>query len=208
MTDAPASSTRTIDFDGLVIAYDHRVLEPRPWTIAQSQWAVELQRSAPGGPVLELFAGVGHMGLAAVHSTGRRLVLVDLNPAACELAAVNVAATGLADRVEVREGRIDEALRDDEVFPVIIADPPWVASASIDRFPEDPQIAIDGGDDGLDLARIALRVVDAHLAEGGAAVLQVGSVEQVDALRADLPTGLRLTDVRTFERGTLALLTR
>ena len=57
--------------DELEISYDQRVLEPRPWTAAQSRWASSLFRVLPPGPVLELCAGAGHIGLLAVrdHAT-------------------------------------------------------------------------------------------------------------------------------------------
>jgi methylase of polypeptide subunit release factors len=200
-----------LDFDGLDIAFDDRVLRPRQWTLAQSRWAAELMRDAPDGPVLELFAGVGHIGLAAVAGSERELVMVDLNPVAVELARQNVAAAGMASRVTVREGRIDQVLAPDERFAVVVADPPWVPSAGIGEFPDDPAIAIDGGDDGLDLARTCCDVVARHLAPGGTAILQIGTADQADILEQHLrATGLALTrgETRVFERGVLVELVR
>lgn len=199
-------------FGDLDIAFDDRVLEPRPWTLAQSLWAADLLRLAPPGAVLELFAGVGHIGLAAVAASDRDLVLVDLNPPACDLARRNVEAAGLARRVEVREGRIDEVIDPDEQFSLVIADPPWVPSAGIGDFPDDPSIAIDGGSDGLALARTACAVIDRHLAVDGSAVLQLGTAAQAAAvdihLRDVLGSELRVVEVRTFDRGVLVQLTR
>ena len=201
----------SLDFGGLDIAFDDRVLRPREWTLAQSQWAAALLGSAPPGPVLELFAGAGHIGLAAVVGTERELVMVDLNPAAVELARRNVEAAGMASRATVREGRIDEVLRPDERFAVVVADPPWVPSAGIEEFPDDPAIAIDGGDDGLDLARTCCDVVARHLAPGGRAILQIGTAGQADAIeRHLLDTGVPLArgETRVFERGVLVELVR
>ena len=48
---------------------------------------------------------------------------------------------------------MDVVLDPHERFAVVIADPPWVPRADTGRYPEDPVLAIDGGDDGLDLAR-------------------------------------------------------
>ncbi|KAA1374782.1 methyltransferase [Aeromicrobium fastidiosum] len=200
-----------VDFGGLTIAFDDRVLRPREWTLAQSTWAAELLVTAPAGPVLELFAGVGHIGLAAVASTDRELVMVDLNPAAVELARRNIDAAGLASRVTVRHGRIDEVLRPDERFAVVVADPPWVPSAGITEFPDDPPIAIDGGDDGLALARTCCDVIDRHLAPGGSAIVQIGTSEQAEALDQHLresESGLRLVETRVHERGVLVALVR
>jgi methylase of polypeptide subunit release factors len=201
----------SLDFGGLDIAFDDRVLKPRPWTLAQSRWAADLLADAPPGPVLELFAGVGHIGLAAVADSGRELVMVDLNPVAVELARRNVASAGMSSRVTVREGRIDEALEPAEQFALVVADPPWVPSAGIEEFPDDPAIAIDGGDDGLDLARTCCDVVARHLAPGGTAILQIGTSEQADVLeRHLLDTGVALSrgETRLFERGVLVELVR
>jgi methylase of polypeptide subunit release factors len=210
LTARPAGTVRHTRFGSLSVAFDDRVLEPREWTVAQSAWAAELLASAPAGPVLELCAGVGHIGLLAVAGTDRPLVLVDLNPVASELSAVNVASAGVDDRVEIRTGSMTDVLEPGETFAVVIADPPWVESGGIGRFPEDPKIAIDGGEDGLELARMCCEVIDAHLAPGGSAVLQLGTraqVEAIDAFLADVSaSGLRVTAVREFERGVLALI--
>jgi len=203
--------TERFAFGALTIAFDDRVLRPREWTTAQSQWAADLMATAPDGTVLELCAGAGHIGLLAVASTGRRLVCVDASDVACDYARANALAAGLADRVEVREGRLEEAVAPGERFPLVIADPPWVPRAQTTRYPEDPLTAIDGGDDGLDVARACLAVVDAHLAPGGSAVLQVGTREQVDALRREpcLAEGrLVVVEVRQEERGVLARIDR
>jgi methylase of polypeptide subunit release factors len=203
--------TARIAFGPLSIAFDDRVLRPREWTAAQSEWAADLMVTAPGGPVLELCAGAGHIGLLAVAISGRRLVCVDANPVACDYARANALAAGLADRVEVREGRLETALEADELFPVVIADPPWVPREQTTQFPEDPLTAIDGGPDGLDVARACLSVIAEHLAPGGSAVLQLGTKVQADVLRREpcfSEGGLEMGEVRQEERGVLVRLDR
>ena len=199
--------TDTVPFGSLTIAFDDRVLRPREWTAAQSEWAADLMATAPGGTVLELCAGAGHIGLLAVAQTGRRLLCVDANPVACDYARANALAAGLAELVEVREARLQDALAADETFPVVIADPPWVPREQTGRFPEDPLTAIDGGGDGLDVARACLSVIDDHLAPGGSAVLQVGTRAQADALRREpcfTDGRLVMVEVRQQVRGVLA----
>jgi release factor glutamine methyltransferase len=193
-----------MDFGRLSIAFDGRVLRPRPWTEAQSSWAAEILPTAPPGAVLELCSGAGQIGLLAVADTDRRLVCVDLNPVACDYARHNAAAAGLADRVEVREGPIDEMLRDSERFALVVADPPWVRRTEVGRYPEDPVLAIDGGDDGMDVAWTCIDAARGHLLPGGSLLLQIGTVEQVDALRDRLRGDeLSVTEVRWHERGVL-----
>ena len=66
MTSAP----RTTRFGPLDIEYDERVLEPRAWTLAQSEWAAQLLTGAGDEPLLELCAGAGQIGLAAAEREG------------------------------------------------------------------------------------------------------------------------------------------
>jgi methylase of polypeptide subunit release factors len=198
-----------MDFGRLRISYDDRVLRPRPWTAAQSAWAAEILPLAPHGPVLELCSGAGHIGLLAVADNDRRLVCVDLSPVACDYARHNAAAAGLADRVEVREGPIDEMVRDSERFALVIADPPWVRRTETSRYPEDPLLAIDGGHDGMDVAWNCIDTARLHLTPGGTLLLQLGTVEQVDAVWERLRHDeLSVTEVRWHERGVLVRVDR
>jgi len=196
-------------FETLEIAYDDRVLRPRPWTAQQSRWAAELVATAPPGPVLELCAGAGQIGLHTISLRPRPLVCVDLSPVACDYARRNAEAAGLGALVDVREGPMDAVLQPDERFAVVVADPPWVPSGETGRYPEDPLGAIDGGPDGLDAARACLRVAAEHLLPGGDVVLQVGTRAQVDTLEADgsgSRAGLAVAEVRDGERGVLVRL--
>lgn len=212
MTTTPAPTTsETMGFGPLRITFDGRVLRPRSWTAAQSEWAAEILREAPAGAVLELCAGAGQIGLLAVLGSERRLVCVDLNPAACEFARHNAEAAGMAHRVEVREGAMDEVLRDSERFAVIVADPPWVRRDDVETYPEDPVLAIDGGVDGMEVAWLCVDLARTHLAATGTMLLQLGTVQQVDALRDGLRDGLRgddleITEVRWCDRGVLVRL--
>lgn len=208
------SAMQTMGFGHLTVRYDDRVLRPRPWTLAQSLWATELADDLPPGPALELCAGVGHIGLVVAALVQRDLVLVDADAHACDHARFNAAAAGLSTAVDVRHGRMDEVLGIDERFPLIVADPPWVPTRDVPRYPDDPRWAIDGGEDGLDLARTCLEVTSRHLADGGAAIVQLGTPAQAATLadeleeRSDLR--LRIDEVRTVAdaNGVLARLSR
>lgn len=192
---APAPTVRTVPFGPLSIDVDDTVLLPRPWTYAQSRWAAELLTSLPAGDVLELCSGAGQIGLAAVHGTGRRLVMVDAAPRACELARVN--AERVTEDVEVREGQFDAVLGEDERFALVVADPPWVPTQRVGEHPADPLWAIDGGIDGLEVARRCVRVAAKHLEPTGRLLLQLGSREQVALLERPFTwVGLEVVEVR------------
>lgn len=217
-TDGPEMIPReSIEFGPLTITFDDRVLRPRPWTAAQSEWAADLVPTfSPGPRILELCSGAGHIGLLALslvdaRHPGSSLVAVDLNPAACAYTLMNAAAAGLEDQIDVREASIDQALYTFETFDLVIADPPWVPHADIGQYPEDPELAIDGGDDGLAVTWPCVQAARMHLAVGGAMVLQLGTTAQVDALRERLGAEgdpLRILEVREHEGGVLLRLAR
>lgn len=172
-------------FGGVAVAYDDDVLAPRLWTLAQSRWAVELLRRLPGGPVLELCSGAGQIGLVVARATGRALVQVDADERACAFARRNAAGAGV--EADVRCGRLGAALAPGERFPLVLADPPYVPSHQTSGHPGDPSHAIDGGDDGLDLARVCLRVAGAHLTTGGRLILQLRGPGQAVTLSDEIP---------------------
>ena len=199
MTTHGHAGTDRIEFGPIVVAFDDQVLRPRPWTLMQSEWAAELASEAPPGPILELCAGVGHIGLAAAVMSDRDLVQVELDPVAARFANQNAVRAGHADRISIRVAPLQLALRPSERYPLIIADPPYLPSHEVSDWPADPPRAIDGGPDGLDLVRMCLRVGERHLQPSGHLLLQVAGVQQADAVAACLPAGLAAREVRTVD---------
>lgn len=169
-------------FDGLRIEHGSGVLTPRAWTVVQAQWATSLLAGLPRGAVLELCCGAGQIGLLVARATSRRVVQVDADAGACRLAARNARANGLSARVEVRHSRVEYAARPGERFSLVLADPPYVPSAETAAYPQDPPFAIDGGSDGLDIARACVAAAELLLLDGGMLVLQLRDVEQVRRL--------------------------
>jgi methylase of polypeptide subunit release factors len=199
-------------FGFLEIRYNREVLRPRPWTVAQSEWAADLLGRLPAGPVLELCAGVGHIGMLAVADRPRDLVLVDADPVACAFASHNAGAAGLGARVQLRCGPVEEVIDPAERFALVIADPPWVPSDETDRHSDDPTLAIDGGEDGLEVARLCLAVAAAHLVDGGSLLMQLGDSDQASVIVAGVGSApdLRLEQagMRAYDGGVVLHLVR
>jgi methylase of polypeptide subunit release factors len=194
-------SPSVCQFGPVTITYDERVLRPRLWTLLQSDWAADLSPHLPAGPILELCAGAGQIGLAAAVRARRPLVQVEADESAAGFARSNAAAIGFTD-VEVRCAPIADALRRGETFPLILADPPYVPTGDVGEFPDDPPVAIDGGPDGLDVIRTCLYVAREHLGPDGALLLQVRGEAQAREVtqlaRAGAPA-LRAVSTQSFD---------
>lgn len=210
MTAVQPRSTAVTTFGPVVIRYDARVLRPRTWTLMQSHWASELAREISAGPILELCAGAGQIGLAAAVLTDRALVQVEAAPIAADYARTNAAMAGRADQVEVRNAPMEAALTVGERFPIILADPPYLPTANGAYWPDDPPSAIDGGSDGLDVIRVCLRLAAQHLTHPGALLLQVAGAAQAQAVTGILETtpelGLTHRATRSHDRHRAVML--
>lgn len=194
----------TCEFGPILVDYDERVLTPRPWTLLQSTWAAELAAGLGPGPILELCAGAGHIGLAAAVLTDRDLVQVEGDPVCAGYARANAARAHWGDRTEVRVAPVQTALRAGEEYGLIIADPPYLPSEELGQWPEDPVAAIDGGPDGLQLVTACLAVAAEHLPGAGWLLLQVAGpaqAAQVSRMLASAPfAALRSVDQRVFDQ--------
>jgi len=199
---------RQLTFGPVTVRYGEQVLAPRPWTVLQARWAADVAPSLPPGRMLELCSGAGHIGQAVSSWSRRALVQVDIDPLACALAEAHAAANGLAELVEVRCGDLEEVVGTTERFPIVLADPPYLPSDDVDDWPDDPGLAIDGGEDGLELARTSLRVAADRVTSDGAVFLQAlgrGQVERLADTIAEVQ--LAVDEVRSHDaRRAVALL--
>ncbi|GBD30602.1 Ribosomal RNA small subunit methyltransferase D [bacterium HR32] len=79
--------------------------------------------------VLDLFAGVGTLGIEALSRGARRAVFVERDARAAELLRANVRAAGFADRAEVWRSDVLRAVRQlaerGDRFDLVLLDPPY-----------------------------------------------------------------------------------
>ena len=170
-------------FCGRRVAVSPGVFVPRRRTELLIEQAVDLAPHAR--VVVDLCCGSGALGLAFAE----RVNGVELHAADIEEAAVACARDNLHGRGQVHHGDLFDALPRNVRgrVDVLIANTPYVPSADIALLPaeardHEPRVTLDGGEDGLALAR---RVVDgaaAWLAPGGWVFIEV-SDRQAPALR-------------------------
>ncbi len=125
----------------------------------------------PEDAVLDMGTGSGVLAVTAGR-TARRVVAVDVNPAAVRCARENVARNGLADRVEVLEGDLFAPLPTGELFDLILFTPPYFEGAL--RRPFDHALY----DPGKVLARRFLEEADRWLSPGGRVLMVYSSLAE------------------------------
>jgi ribosomal protein L3 glutamine methyltransferase len=128
--------------------------------------------------VLDMCTGSGCLAvLSALAFPFAHIDGVDISASALEVAMHNVGAYNLHDRVFLHCSDLFEKLSPRE-YDVIICNPPYVNAGSMDALPaeyrHEPEMALAGGDDGMDLVRRILKDAPAYLKPRGILVLEIG----------------------------------
>lgn len=140
--------------------------------------------------MVDVGTGSGCLAIAAAkYWPALEVDAVDISPEALELARRNAQRHGVAGRVNLIESDLLTGLGDRR-YDVILANPPYVPSASMEDLPEEyrwePAVGLEAGEDGLDLVRRLLDTAADHLEPGGILVCEVGeAAEALDELLAD-----------------------
>jgi ribosomal protein L3 glutamine methyltransferase len=130
------------------------------------------------GRIMDLCTGGGSLAiLAARRFEGATVLGTDLSTDALALAAENVALHAMHDRVALRQGDL-WAGASGERFDLIVCNPPYVNAGSMAALPAEylaePQGALGGGADGMDLVRRIVGGARGHLTPRGLLVLEIG----------------------------------
>jgi release factor glutamine methyltransferase len=224
------------EFCGLRIAVEPGVFVPRRRTEFLVRQAIALgwQSAQPDTPVvvLDLCCGTGALGLAVArglshghghraHTAGGRhpdprqhaeVYAADVDPVAVHCAQLNLAPVGgqvyqgdlFGPLPETLRGRVD----------LLTANVPYIPSGEIELLPPEarlyePQTALDGGGDGLDLLRRVAAAAPQWLAPGGSLLSEV-SERQAQTAREILRAGGLGTRVKISEEmnSTVVIATR
>jgi len=130
------------------------------------------------GRVLDLCTGSGCLAVLAAHIFPNAEVdAVELSPAAFEVAQLNIAQSGYAERISLHQGDLFQPVAQ-ERYDLIITNPPYVDALAMEELPaefrHEPAMALDGGEDGLDIVRRILAEAPRHLTEEGGLLCEIG----------------------------------
>lgn len=200
------------EFWSLPISVTPDVLVPRPETETVVEAALDfVMRSGlrlEKLRVLDIGTGSGVLLLALLNELKNAIGTgTDVSSAALDVASANAARCRLDSRCNFVV--CDIATGVEGPFDLIVSNPPYIAHDEIETLaPEvrdyDPQIALDGGQDGLDAYRSIAGDAKRILAPGGRLFVELGAGqdEQVRALftKAGLSPGIPRKDLAGIPR--------
>lgn len=172
-------------FMGLNFYVDSRVLIPRQDTETLVEAVIVALRQLEKPRMLDLCAGSGAIGLSVrTLVPGADVTLADCSRDALEVVRENARRLGVD--VEIRHGDLFRAVWHQK-FDLIASNPPYIPTGDLPllqrEVQREPQLALDGGGDGLEFYRRIAADAPEHLNPGGSIYLEVGA-GQADAVRA------------------------
>ncbi len=187
--------TEQQSFRYLNIKVDQNVFIPRPETELLAETVIRFAELRESPTVVDLGTGSAAIALSvACEVSGARVFAVDISPLALKLAYRNVSDLGLQNRVRLVQSDLFEDLEDylEGKVDAVVSNPPYISSADIEQLmPEvrdfEPRIALDGGEDGLDVVRKLISQTPEFLKPGGLLALEIG-YGQADKVRDLLET--------------------
>ncbi len=101
----------------------------------------------------------------------------DISRSALAVARRNIADYGLEDRINLIQSDLFKALRGRR-YNLVVANPPYVNAQAMRALPaefrHEPQLALNGGNDGLAYVRPVLQSAAKHLRKTGLLVVEIG----------------------------------
>jgi ribosomal protein L3 glutamine methyltransferase len=169
---------------------DERVIVPRSYIaeLLRDELYPWVSSDQPIDSALDLCTGSGCLAiLIALAFSGAEVDATELSADALAVAARNVADYGLQNRVRLIQGDLFAGLS--ARYDLIVSNPPYVNRKSMENLPpeyqREPQGALAGGEDGLEVVRRLLVQAGSHLNERGILVVEVG--HNRDALEQAFP---------------------
>ena len=159
---------------------DQRVIVPRSFIaeLLRTKLKPWIKDASAITAALDLCTGSGCLAiLMAQVFPNAAIDACDISRKALAVARRNIADYGLQDRIKLIQSNLFKALRGRR-YDLIVANPPYVSAQAMRILPaefrHEPQLALDGGMDGLSYVRPILQSAARHLRENGLLVVEIG----------------------------------
>lgn len=160
---------------------DQRVIVPRSFIaeLIPEQFAPWVADPEEVTDILELCTGSGCLPIMMADAFPHAQIdAVDISANALAVAARNVADYALQDRITLIESDLYTKLPHKQ-YDLIITNPPYVNADSMNKLPQEylrePQIALAGGADGMDLVRKIVAGAAQRLKPNGVLMVEIGN---------------------------------
>lgn len=168
--------THVQQFMGLDFYVDENVLIPQPDTEILVEESIKLINKKQTAEVLDLCTGSGAIAVSIGHYCRQaKIIATDISKGAINVARKNASTNNV--NINFIESDLFNQISDHK-FDFIISNPPYIETDVINTLSEDvknePYIALNGGEDGLDFYKKILNEADNYLKQNGYLLLEIG----------------------------------
>ena len=175
----------TQEFYGIEFLVSPATLIPRPETEMLVDFALEKFSTYETFAFADVGAGSGCIGVSLLcERINATAVLIDLSEEALSIARQNASLLKVDSRAAFRRSNLLEGALA-ESFDLIVSNPPYIPTAELTILqPEvarhEPEMALDGGEDGLDIYRALIPGASDALKPGGWLSVEIGQGQAQD----------------------------
>ncbi len=187
------------EFYGLPFKVGEGVLIPRQDTETLAETALDFLKTLPESErtALDLCAGSGCLGITLAKLASARVTLVEKSDKALGFLRENIALNGVSENCRAVLGDVLDERADlggFGGFSVIVSNPPYLTKAEMERLQREvryePEMALYGGEDGLDLYKKLLPKYVKSLKPNGLFAVEIGDAQAREVMRIFLENGL------------------
>ncbi len=129
--------------------------------------------------ILELCTGSGCLAIMLADQFPNATIdAVELSPAALGVAQTNINRYGMKGRIQLHHADLYDGIPDKR-YQLIVTNPPYVNQSSMENLPpeylHEPQMALAGGFDGMDIVRRIVRTAGERLTDDGLLIVEIGN---------------------------------
>ncbi len=182
------------EFYGLPFAVGDGVLIPRQDTETLVELVIE--QNPIGMLCADLCAGSGCVGISLAKQSGCTVHSYELSEKAFSYLRQNVELNDVSDKVKPIFADVlsEETLNAAPMYDIIVSNPPYLTSQDMRELqPEvqcEPEMALFGGEDGLDFYREMTALWMKRLKQGGLFAVEIGMGQEEDVMRIFRDNGL------------------
>lgn len=178
--------THSQEFMKMTFYVNEDVLIPRPDTEILVEEVIKIAKRINAKKILDLCTGSGAIAISlAKYIEDSQITAVDISDKAINVAKLNAKNNNVENQITFVESDLFKQLPK-EKYDIIVSNPPYIKKEIIKSLEKEvqkePQIALDGGYDGLDFYRKIISKADEYLKFNGYICFEIGYDQKDDVL--------------------------
>lgn len=178
--------THQKEFMKLNFFVDNNVLIPRQDTEILVEEVIKIAKKIKAKNILDLCTGSGAIGISlAKYLPETKIVATDISNDALNIARKNAVINNVQNQMIFINSDLFRNL-ETQKFDIIVSNPPYIKTNVIEKLDiqvkNEPNIALDGGEDGLDFYRKIIKESYQYLKYNGYLCLEIGFDQKDDVV--------------------------